>query len=76
MTVVPFKRGGGEPPREVPQIDRESLLELLGVFLDLSSYIEREHDLHKRIELYGLANRLGDTLQQFTRSTQPPKGAV
>lgn len=73
MTVVPFKRGGGEPPREAPQIDRESLVELLDVFLDLSSYIEREHDLHKRIELYGLANRLGDTLHPFT---QPPKGAA
>jgi|GEM_PF-1197077 len=76
MTVVPFKRGGGEPPREAPQIDRESLVELLRLFLDLSDYLKREHDLHKRIELYGIANRLGNTLQPFTRPTQPPKGAA
>jgi len=73
MTVVPFKRGGDEPPREAAQIDRESLVELLRLFLDLSDYIKHEHDLRKRIELYGLANRLGDTLQKFT-GTQ--KGAV
>ncbi|MDV7210767.1 hypothetical protein [Azotobacter beijerinckii] len=73
MTVVPFKRRGGEPPREAPQIDRESLVELLGVFIDLSAYIEREHDLHKRVELYGIANRMGAVLHPFT---QPPKGAV
>lgn len=75
MTVVPFKRkrDGGEPPREAPQIDRESLVELLRLFLDLSSYIEHEHDLRKRIELYAMANQLGAVLQQFTST---PKGAV
>lgn len=73
MTVVPFKRGGGEPPRKEAHIDRESLVELLGVFIDLSAYIKREHDLHKRIELYGIANRMGAVLQQFTST---PKGAV
>jgi len=73
MTVVPFKRGGDEPPREPPHIDLESLAKLLGLFLDLSSYIEREHDLHKRIELYGIANQLGETLQHFTKA---PKGVV
>ncbi|MDV7212917.1 hypothetical protein [Azotobacter beijerinckii] len=72
MTVVPFKRGGGEPPREAPQIDRESLVELLRVFLTLSAYIEHEHDLHKRVELYGIANRMGAVLHPFT----PPKGAA
>jgi len=76
MTVVPFKRGGDDPPREPPHIDLESLAKLLGLFLDLSSYIEREHDLHKRIELYDMANRMGSTLQQFTQPTQPPKGAA
>lgn len=75
MTVVPFKRkrDGGEPPREAPQIDHESLMELLGVFLDLGDYIRRERDPLKCIELYGIAKRLGDKLQQ---STQPPKGAI
>lgn len=75
MTVVPFKRkrGGGEPPREAPQIDRETLEELLQAFLDRSGYVDHRYDLHKRIELYHIANRLGDMLQQFT---QPPKGAV
>lgn len=73
MAVVPFRRGGGEPPREAPQIDRESLVELLRVFLTLSAYIKHEHDLHKRIELYAMANQLGAVLQQFTSA---PKGAV
>ncbi|MFC0668928.1 hypothetical protein ACFSKY_07840 [Azotobacter chroococcum] len=75
MTVVPFKRkrGGGEPPREAPQIDREALEELLREFLDRSGYVDHRYSLHKRIELYHIANRLGDVLQQFA---QPPKGAV
>jgi hypothetical protein len=74
MNVVPLKRkGGGEPPREAPHIDRDSLCQLLGVFFKLSSYLEREDDEHKRIELYGLANQLGDVLTGFTRT---PKGAA
>lgn len=76
MNVVPFKRGGSEPPREAPHIDLESLGTLLGVFLDLSSYIEQEHDLRKRVELYGIANQMGAVLQPFIQPTQPPKGAA
>lgn len=74
MNVIPLKRkGGGEPPRETPQIDHDSLCRLLGVFFKLSGYIEREDDPHKRVELYGLANQLGDVLTGFTRT---PKGAA
>ena len=76
MTVVPFKRGGGESPREAPQIDRETLVELLALFVDLSAHLKREPALYRRIELYGIANRLGNALQPFTRPTQPPKGAA
>lgn len=75
MNVVPFKRRGGEPPREEPHIDLESLGKLLGVFMDLSDYLKHEHDLDKHTELYGLTRRLGDTLLTLTKPTQPPKGA-
>ena len=62
-----------ETPREAPHIDHDSLCQLLGVLLKLSGYIEREDDPHKRVELYGLANQLGDVLTGFTRT---PKGAA
>lgn len=72
--VLPMKRkGGGEPPREAPHIDQDSLCKLVGVFFELSHYIECEDDLHKRIELYGIANQLGGVLTRFTGT---PKGAA
>ena len=74
MNVIPLKRkGGGDPPRETPHIDRDSLCQLMGVFFKLSGYIEREDDPHKRLALYGMANQLGAVLTQFTRT---PKGAA